>query len=327
MRSISVRSNQMKQGGSYMRTLASNLAFSLASIAAVTFLGVPGLVAQDQTGPQEVPQETIEQHVEVRKAASKQAVEQNAEADPSGNDPRVFSNKWMPFYRYIELENGLVQNDLTAFGTVAFSRTVGMFYEVSLASQRDFSDVSGFPPEAESSPIGMGDVSLKFLVRPRALDFHYGDEGKMSGSVLYGMDYVLPTATEDALGGDAFVFAPIVALVLDMPVHGFFAMLNLYYFDVYKNDSAPDTSRYVGRWFYMQPLTKPGPWWGGVFLMPEFQPIYDFETEDASLWIGVEFGKIAGAGKIAYVKPGWGIDNSEATDRKSTIEAGFRWFF
>jgi hypothetical protein len=32
-------------------------------------------------------------------------------------------------------------------------------------------------------------------------------------------------------------------------------------------------------------------------------------------------------GKIAYIKPGWGLDNSEMTDRKSTVEAGFRWFF
>jgi len=38
-----------------------------------------------------------------------------------------------------------------------------------------------------------------------------------------------------------------------MPLHGFIAMLNLYYFDVYKQAGAPDTSRYVGRWFYMQP--------------------------------------------------------------------------
>jgi len=73
----------------------------------------------------------------------------------------------------------------------------------------------------------MGNTSLKFLVRPRALDFNYGKEGSMSGSVLFGTDFVLPTATDAALGGDTFLFAPIVAVVLDMPVHGFFAMLNL----------------------------------------------------------------------------------------------------
>ena len=58
-----------------------------------------------------------------------------------------------------------------------------------------------------------------------------------------------------------------------------------------------------------------------------FQPIYDFKTEDSSLWVGLEIGKIWAPGKVAYVKPGWGIHNSEPTDRKSTFEFGFRWFF
>ena len=137
----------------------------------------------------------------------------------------------------------------------------------------------------------------------------------------------MPTASDDALAGDALLFAPIVGVVVDMPLHGFFAMLNLYFVDVYKKDSAPDTSRYVGRWFYMQPLTPPGKWWGGLYLMPEFQPIYDFETDDFSAWIGLEFGKMVAPGKIAYIKPGWGIDNSELVDRKNTFEVGFRWFF
>jgi hypothetical protein len=149
----------------------------------------------------------------------------------------------------------------------------------------------------------------------------------MSGSILLGTDFVLPTATDDALAGDALLFAPIVGVVLDMPFHGFFAALNLYFFDVYKKDSAPDTSRYVGRWFYMQPLTPPGKWWGGLYVMPEFQPIYDFETKDFSAWIGLEFGKMLAPGKIAYIKPGWGIDNSELVDRDNTFEIGFRWFF
>ena len=62
-------------------------------------------------------------------------------------------------------------------------------------------------------------------------------------------------------------------------------------------------------------------------IAPELQPIYDFETDEFSLWLGLEFGKMVAPGKIAYIKPGWGIDNSEATDRESTLEVGFRWFF
>ena len=274
---------------------------------------------------QEVSEEEIERYEETKKAAKEERVGEVIEADGTGNDPRVFSNQWAPFYRQTELENGLTQQDLTAFGTLAFSPVVGMFYELPLAQYRDFSDVSGAPL---SDSIGIGDVSIKFLARPKALDFHYGKEGKKSGSLVFGTDMVLPTGTnDDGLTGNALLFAPIVGIVVDTPVYGFFAMLNLYYFDVYKTDATPDTSQYVGRWFYMQPLSKPGPWWGGLYAMPEFQPIYDFETKDSSLWIGLELGKMFAPGKIGYIKPGWGIDNSEVTDRETTFEFGFRWIF
>ena len=297
-------------------------------LALVVLLVFPGAVfAQEETQEEQgVSKEETEKYKEVKKAAKKERVAEVAEADATGNDPRVFKNQWTPFYRTTELENGLTQQDLTAFGTFAFSPVMGMFYELPLAQYRDFSDIPGVPEGTDS--IGMGDVDLKFLYRPKGLDFHYGKGGKKSGSVLFGTEMVLPTGTtDDGLTGNAFLFAPIVAIVVDTPAHGFFAMLNLYYFDVYKTDTTPDTSRYVGRWFYMQPLTKPGTWWGGLFIMPEFQPIYDFETSDSSLWIGLEFGKVFAPGRIGYIKPGWGIENSEATDRDTTFEVGFRWFF
>jgi hypothetical protein len=294
------------------------------SVAVVTLYSLPA-VAQEKQEQQEVSQEQIEKYKETKKAAKEKRIEKAVKEDATGTDPRVFNNKWMPYYRYTELENGLTQQDLTAFGTFGFSPRVGMFYELPLAQYRDFSDIPGVAPGTDA--IGLGDMDLKFLWRPEPLEFSYGKEGKKSASVLLGTDFLLPTATDDALGGDALLFAPIVAFVFDMPLHGFVAVLNLYFFDVYKKDSTPETSRYVGKWFYMQPLTKPGPWWGGLFLLPEFQPIYDFKTSDFSAWIGVELGKMLAPGRILYIKPGWGIDNSEPTDRKSTFEVGFRWFF
>jgi len=297
------------------------------SAAAVVFFSLPAVCAQGKEGPQEASQEEIVEYKELKKAVKKEKIKQAVKEDPTGTDPRAFNDKWMPYYRHTELENGMTQQDVTAFGTFGFSSRVGMFYEVPLAQYRDFSDVPGFPPGVDTDALGLGDVDLKFLYRPGALEFTYGKDGGMSASVLLGTDFVFPTATNEALGGDAFLFAPIVALVADMPLHGFVAMLNLYFFDVYKEDSAPETSRYVGKWFYMQPLTKPGPWWGGFFLLPEFQPVYDFETEEFSSWIGVELGKMLAPGRIAYIKPGWGIDNSEDIDRKTTFEVGFRWFF
>jgi hypothetical protein len=295
------------------------------AVAAVSCFCLPAAVAQEGSTQQAVSSEEVENFQETQRAAREERIEKAVESNKTGTDPRDFSLKWMPYYRYTRLENGLEQQDLTAFGTVPFSSSLGMFYEVPVAQYRDFSDVPGTP--AGTDAIGMGDIDLKFLWKPKSLEFTYGEGGKKTGNILLGTDFILPTATNSLLGGNALVAAPIVGVVADMPFHGFVAALNLYYFDVYKESSAPDTSRFVGRWFYMQPLTRPGPWWGGLFLLPEYQPIYDFETNDFSSWIGIEFGKMFAPGKIGYIKPGWGINNSEPTDRESTIEIGFRWFF
>ncbi|MEE9118989.1 MAG: hypothetical protein V3U02_10410 [Calditrichia bacterium] len=300
-------------------------------IILMVIVGLPSaLFAQEKQDTVKVSQEEKDKYNEIKKAAADEKLKKEIEENETGNDPRAFNDKWTPFYRHMELENGLIQKDMTGFGTIGFSDVVGVLYELPLARYRDLSDVSGLPAGVPTDAIGVGDMSLKFLIRPKALDFSYGEPGEMNkktGSIIIGMDFVLPTATVPALAGNAFVFAPILAIVIDMPLYGFFAMLNLYYFDVFKLDSAPETSRYVGRWFYMQPLTPPGEWWGLFFLMPEFQPVYDFETKDFSLWIGVELGKILVPGQVAYVKPGWGIDNSSELDRKFTFEAGYRWFF
>jgi len=277
-----------------------------------------------------ITQDQFDQYKELKKAAKKEKIEKNVEKDATGNDPRAFTDKWTPFYRYQELENGLTQQDATASGTIAFSEYVGVIFELPLAQYRDFSEISGLPKDAPASVIGVGDVSLKFLARLNPLDFSYGEPGEMNkktGSIILGADFVLPTATNPLLAGNSFKLAPILGLVIDTPMYGFFAMINLYYFDVYKTDAAPTTSLYVGRWFYMQPLTPPGEWWGLFFLMPEFQPIYNFETKDFSSWIGVELGKIIVDGQVAYIKPGWGLGNSEQTDRKFTFEFGWRSFF
>ena len=114
---------------------------------------------------------------------------------------------------------------------------------------------------------------------------------------------------------------------------GFFAMMNFYDFDAWKDDDRDDTSRYRGRWFWMQPLSMPTPEFSlfdtsGLYVMTEFQPIYDFEEDHFSAWIGPEFGKIAQPGHVFYAKPGFGIDPSASKgDRDWTFEVGYRYFF
>ncbi len=216
-------------------------------IALVIVVGLPAAVAQVGEPSLSVSQQEIAELKELLALAKQERIDAAVEGNKTGNDPRDFSLKWTPFYRYTKLENGLTQQDLTAFGTVPFSRLpspfsrrLGVLFEVPVAQYRDFSDISGVP--AGTDAIGIGDISLKFVHNPEALGFTYGKDGGKKGSILLGTDFVLPTATDDALAGDALVLAPIVGVVFDMPFHGFFAMVNLYYFDVYKKDGAPDTS-------------------------------------------------------------------------------------
>ena len=62
-----------------------------------------------------------EKYEELKKAAQKERIDQALEQDQTGNDPRVMAHKWLPFYRYTELENGLTQQDMTAFREEAAS--------------------------------------------------------------------------------------------------------------------------------------------------------------------------------------------------------------
>ena len=100
-------------------------------------------------------------------------------------------------------------------------------------------------------------------------------------------------------------------------------MMNFYQFDTFGDDDRDDVSMYKGRWFFMLPLHP-----SGIYALPEIQPIYDFEDDEFSLWIGPEIGKLLAPGRIVYFKPGFGIDpDAENGDREWTVEVGFRWFF
>ncbi len=89
-----------------------------------------------------------------------------------------------------------------------------------------------------------------------------------------------------------------------------------------------DVSFYLGRWFLMFPLTPPEKGiLGGIYALPEIQPLYDFEEDHFSFWVGPEIGKVLAPGRILYLKPGFGVDpDAKEGDRDWTFEVGFRWF-
>jgi hypothetical protein len=79
----------------------------------------PEVSQEEEEG--EVTQEEIERLENARKAARKQRIEKGVEENETGTDPRSFALQWSPYYRYTELDNGLIQQDLVANGVVGFT--------------------------------------------------------------------------------------------------------------------------------------------------------------------------------------------------------------
>jgi hypothetical protein len=318
------------------------------------------LLAQDEA------QLTDEEQAAVKKAAKDKK-------DETGTDPRDFSSKFMPYYRYTELENDVKVNEFVLFGMAAFNPKFAMTYEWPLAKEIDYSDVDAFkqfkesggggdlPPvgpdpggggglplndlESDGDVVGMGDLNLRFFYQIDSMKFKFW-EGQKDFSIFPVLETTLPTATKDVLGGEAWILSPGITFVFDMPFEkpplglGFFASMNFFDFDAFKDKRRDKTRRYRGRWFWMQPLSMPAHvkdpddtnWHffdlAGLYLLTEFQPVYDFEENHFSFWIGPELGKIVRDGYIFYAKPGFGVDpNEDEGDRKYTFETGFRYFF
>jgi hypothetical protein len=274
--------------------------------------------------------------------------------DETGTDPRDFSSKFMPYYLYVELENNIKVNQFNLFGMHSFTPNFAMTYDWPVFKDLDYGSVfpsvpggigggnpgsgpgAGFTPpfddiSSSGSTTGYGDLGLRFFYKRREWGGNIGNQGD-TWSLMGGFETTLPTASDDVLGGDTTIVSPMVVFVADIPGDpplglGFFAMMNFYDFDVDKGDSGSNVERYRGRWFWMQPLAKPGPeLFDGIYVLTELQPVYDFRTDDFDLWIGPEFGKIIKEGQIVYIKPGVGFDR-DATDRKFTLEIGYRYFF
>ncbi len=291
--------------------------------------------------------------------------------DQSGNDPRDFTTKFMPYYRYTNLKNDLEVHELVAFGFLAFNTRFGMTYEIPLAKHVDYSRVDAFksataggcPPGAGSGSLppigvgpgggggipfddldcdgnstGLGDTIIRFFTRPKALEFTFG-ANKKNLTFIPTFEFTAPTATEDILGGEALILSPGLTFVFDAPVNkvpfslGFFALMNFYDFDVFRDSDRDYTSRWRGRYFWLQPLSKPTPEFkildlSGFYSMLELQPVYDFRQNHFSFWIGPEIGKILKPGRVIYFKPGFGVSGDpNKGDRRWTIETGWRYFF
>ena len=268
------------------------------------------------------------------------------DGDATGTDPRGFSPKFMPYFRYTELENQLQEQAVTAFGLLKLSERAALTYEIPVGFKRDVSDTGlrdpetgecggalqggppvlsgGLPTDGDCEETGLGDMNLRFM---------YKLGSGLGGDTVIASQFNFPTASEDVPGSEQFHLGLMVTYARGFewwPAPGSFgAFMNFYFFDVFGEGDRDDVSYYLGRWFMMFPLTSPdkGPLLGGWYALPEFQPMYDFEEDHFSFWAGPEFGKILAPGRILYLKPGFGVDpDADKGDRDWSFEMGIRWF-
>ena len=143
------------------------------------------------------------------------------------------------------------------------------------------------------------------------------------------VEMTVPTATQDVLGGGAYILSPGAVIVFDAPIErmpfklGFFALMNFYDFSAYRDNSRGATKRYRGRWFWMQPLAKPTDEFTSSISTVctscrNFSLSMILRKATFPAWIAPEFGKIPQPGHVFYVKPGWAI-SPEADKGGQTI--------
>ena len=303
------------------------------------------------TSPTETPRlsifdRTIASHARWLSLAATEQEATNSEtgevADTeTGTDPRDFSNKFMPYYRFTQLRNGMEIHEYTLFGLHAFRPDLAMTYELPVAKNVKSATLN-LPPGMDFDEWGMGDLILRLFWRPKVqgvTEFEFsladmpGPRAKGNISIMPLLEMTLPTHTDDLLGADEVIVSPGFVFVKDMPMMGFVAAMNFLDIGAAHWDGTDYTLRYRSRIFYMQPLSKPGPGFlDGWYLLPEMQPVYDFNENHFSFWIAPEIWKIVTPGKlILYGKPGWGWlkkwdRESGGFDREFTFEFGMRVF-
>ncbi len=251
--------------------------------------------------------------------------------DDTGTDPRDFRNKFMPYYRFTELGNDVEVQEFVLFGLYAITPKFAMTYEWPIYKNIEW-DVEMFGGASDGDVSSIGDLNLRFFYKPDGWSGKYKGSDK-GWSLMPVLETTLPTAQHDVIGGNNWIIAPGFAWVTDLPGGppfglGFFAMMNFYDTNAWRDDGQEWTSRYRGRWFWMQPLSKPGPGlMDGIYLLTELQPVYDFNNDDFDLWLAPELGKMISESTVIYAKPGWSIVDREEDDREFTFELGFRFTF
>ncbi len=276
--------------------------------------------------------------------------------EDNGTNPGSLGFKFMPYYRYTKLNNGIKStDDLALFAMLPLTKIspfTAVVLEWSVGKTMDFGAISedliggggsptipcGPPPCGGSLPTpppealargfdisGYGDFRMRFLQGVKMIP---GKKPGKSTVLMLGLDVMLPVASDPILGDETYYGAPLFVHVHNLNPQSFFAFLHFYFFDWgHRSDAHPvnadkEIGFYMGRWFFQKA------WDNGYYVLPEMQVIYDNESDaDLSVMLLPEFGKsfkLGDTGMTAYIKPGWAIDGPDEAERRFSVEFGVR---
>ncbi len=288
--------------------------------------------------------------------------EEGEEVQDNGTNPASLGFKFMPYYRYTELNNGVKAiEDLVLFALIdlpMISPFSALVLEWPVRTTLDFGAIAegvlSLPGEVVTVPeipcappvcggnlpfplpvegvargfdiSGVGDFRLRYL---QGIKFIPGKKPGAATVLLVGLDVMTPAASDPILGDETWYGSPIFAHIHNLNPTTFFAFLHFYFFDWAEADGADpinqdkDIGFYLGRYFFQKAWPK-----SGFYLLPELQVIYDDKSANEwSVHFMPEFGKSFNAGNLgltSYIKPGWAIDGPDAGERSFSVEFGIR---
>lgn len=290
------------------------------------------------------------------------AGEGGEEVQDNGTNPASLGFKFMPYYRYTELNNGVKAiEDLVLFAMIGLpqiSPYTALVLEWPVRSTLDFGSIAegvlSVPGEVVTVPeipcappvcggnlpfplpvegvargfdiSGVGDFRLRLL---QGIKFIKGKKPGAATILMVGADVMMPAASDPILGDETWYGSPIFAHVHNLNPTSFFAFLHFYFMDWAEKSGADpinqdkDIGFYMGRYFFQKAWPK-----SGYYLLPELQVINDDKSDNGlSVNFLPEFGKSFQAGETgmtAYIKPGWAIDGPDAAERRFSVEFGIR---
>jgi hypothetical protein len=141
---------------------------------------------------------------------------------------------------------------------------------------------------------------------------------RSSRGVVVGVDTTWSTATNDALGDGRHTLAPFVQMVfLPSPttvVAARYAQRESLGGDSRRLDISQGTATLYLAWLPA----------AAMWIIAEAQLIVDYESDDTSGRVDVEWGRVLFGGVGTYVRPGFGIGSARARPFDWKLEVGFR---